>query len=348
MSVYDDFVIARNPEEESTLPFLLRIPLKPQPVVLKARDTWPRTSKIYCHRAAEWPSDAEIVERVAVRSCERRGASIDLVLDRGRENRSQFVLTRIRGGREAVFWQTARTTKQARPNVGVPKARAAGLAGLEIVVDSHERYAYSFTHQQATTTKAALAAGDYGIMRDGELIASVERKSLADLVGTLTSGRLKYALAELSSLPRAAVVVEDRYSHVFKLERVRPSVVADGLAEVQVSWPNVPIVFCETRRLAEEWTYRFLAAAAVALAESAVASPMIGDWVVATHDVPAPVVLPKATRMLTPGPSPAEVRSWAAAAGYVVSDRGRIAGAVTAAYDAAHSVRAAPSDPPPE
>jgi hypothetical protein len=38
-------------------------------------------------------------------------------------------------------------------------------------------------------------------------------------------------------------------------------VVADGLAELQVRWPNVPIVFCETRQLAEEWTYRFLAAA---------------------------------------------------------------------------------------
>lgn len=66
---------------------------------------------------------------------------------------------------------------------------------------------------------------------------------------------------ELASLPRAAVVVEDRYSAVFKLERVRPAVVVDGLAEVQVRWPNVPLVFCETRALAEEWTFRFLGAA---------------------------------------------------------------------------------------
>jgi hypothetical protein len=40
-----------------------------------------------------------------------------------------------------------------------------------------------------------------------------------------------------------------------------PAAVADGLAEYQVRWANVPIVFCETRQLAEEWTYRFLAAA---------------------------------------------------------------------------------------
>lgn len=322
--MYDDFVIARNPEEGSTLPYLLRIPLGRDGVVLKARDTWPRTSKVYCHRAAEWPADVEVVERVPVRSCERRGASIDLVLERGRENRSQFVLTRIRGGREAVFWQTGRTAKQARPNVGVPRARAAGLACLEIVVDSHERYAYTFGHQQVTTTKAALPAGDYGVMVDGELLASVERKSLSDLVSSLTSGRLKYALADLSSLARAAVVVEDRYSQVFKLERVRPAVVADGLAEVQVGWPNVPIVFCETRHLAEEWTYRFLAAASVALAETAAAQPLVGEW------VSGGLLAPSA-------PSPAVIRAWAVRAGYDVSDRGRVPTDVVEAHRALHA-----------
>ena len=35
-----------------------------------------------------------------------------------------------------------------------------------------------------------------------------------------------------------------------------------------VRYPTVPVVFCDTRPLAEEWTYRFLGAAlAYALAE---------------------------------------------------------------------------------
>jgi hypothetical protein len=89
----------------------------------------------------------------------------------------------------------------------------------------------------------------------------VERKSLADLVTSMTSGKLRYALAELAALPRGAVVVEDRYSAIFKLDRIRPALVADGLAELQVGWPNVPIIYCDTRQLAQEWTYRFLAAA---------------------------------------------------------------------------------------
>ena len=43
----DDFLIARNPEADSTLPFLVRIPLGADGIVLKARETWPRTSKVW-------------------------------------------------------------------------------------------------------------------------------------------------------------------------------------------------------------------------------------------------------------------------------------------------------------
>ena len=54
-------------------------------------------------------------------------------------------------------------------------------------------------------------------------------------------------MAALASLPRAAVVVEDRYSSIFKLTRVRPRSSPTGSPKLQVRYPNVPIVFCETR-----------------------------------------------------------------------------------------------------
>jgi len=252
----DELVIASNPDPDSRLPYVIRVPYG-NGLVFRAGDTWPRTKAVYCHPLEEWPAGAEVLERVPVKSCQRRGAAVDLVLDRGRENRSQFVFTTARG-RDVVFWQGPRTRKQARPGVRTPTARAAGIRGLEIVVDSHERYAYRFAGQQVNTVKRPLRAGDYGVEHDGRLLAAVERKSLADLIGSLTSGKLKYALGELAALPRAAIVVEDRYSQVFKLDRVRPAVVADGLAELQVHYPSVPIVFCESRQLAEEWTYRYL------------------------------------------------------------------------------------------
>lgn len=43
-----ELLIARNPDPESTLPFLLRLPLG-DGVVFRTRGTWPRTSALYCH-----------------------------------------------------------------------------------------------------------------------------------------------------------------------------------------------------------------------------------------------------------------------------------------------------------
>jgi hypothetical protein len=309
-----ELVIAANPDPDSRLPYVIGVPYG-SGLVFRAGDTWPRTKAVYCYPLSEWPADAEIVERVPVRSCVRRGAAIDLVLDRARENRSQLVFTTARG-RDAIFWQGPRSRKQARPGVRLPTARAAGLAELEIVVDAHERYGYRFADQQVRTDRRALSAGDYAVEHAGRLVAAVERKSLDDLVSTLVSGKLKFQLGDLAALPRAAVVVEDRYSRVFKLTWVRPAVVADGLAEVQVHFPTVPIIFCETRPLAEEWTYRFLAAAFSAeLDRSDIASRLAAAE-------------PRATT--------SDIREWAIARGLDVAPRGRLAAEVVSAYHAAH------------
>jgi ERCC4 domain/Lsr2 len=156
----------------------------------------------------------------------------------------------------------------------------------------------------------------------------VERKSLADLTSSLINGTLRYLLGELAALPRAAVVVEDRYSQIFKLDRVRPALVADGLAELQVRWPGVPIVFCESRQLAEEWTYRYLAAAhAWAVTETAVAD-RIGADLAAAETSTAPTA---------PAPTTAELRAWARAAGINVPDRGRLRPEVWQAWRDAHA-----------
>jgi len=317
----DELLIAANPDPDSRLGFLLRVPLG-EGIVLRTAGTWPRAKALFCYPvpAGEWPAEPDIVERIPLSSCVRRGAAIDIVAARSRENRSQLVFTTARG-RDAVFWQSARTRKQARPQISLPSARASGIAELEITVDAHERYAYRFAAQQVRISRQALACGDYGILLDGALVAAVERKSVADLVSSLTSGRLRYALGELAALPRAAVVVEDRYSQIFKNEWVRPAVVADGLAECQVRWPNVPIVFCETRSLAEEWTYRYLAAAHEWAATEAAAEERIG------RQPSLPTVRQRNDRS-----SPAEIRRWARAHGIDVPDRGRIPSSVRAAW----------------
>ena len=55
------FAIARNPEEDSKLPYLIRLPIEGG-LVLKARDTWPRSARVYCHPFDDgWPRDADIL-----------------------------------------------------------------------------------------------------------------------------------------------------------------------------------------------------------------------------------------------------------------------------------------------
>lgn len=256
------FLVARNPDPDSSLPYLVRLPIDGG-LVLKVRDTWPRTSRVFCARVDDvWPAEADVVDDVAVTLCRRRGVAVDLVLDRPRENRSQFVFTTLPSGREGIFWQTRKVVGTARPGARIPGRRASGIVDLEIVVDTRERYPFRFANQQARTSRGALAAGDYAVRTaDGTSVAAVERKSLGDLVGSLNNGTLVFELGKLTELPRAAVVVEDRYGNLLKNAYAPAGFLPDVLARLAVRYPEVPILFLETRPLAEEWTFRFLGAA---------------------------------------------------------------------------------------
>lgn len=255
----DIFTIARNPQEDSKLPYLLRLPIGGG-LVLKARDTWPRASRVYCHPFEEdWPAGAEIVEETPVASCRRRGAVIDLVLERSRLTHSQFVFTETRG-RRAIFWQTRKAAQAANPGARIPRARTIP-EGFGIAIDTRERYPYRFGGRRVVTERIALTAGDYAVVAEGDPVATVERKTLENLAASLSDGTLAFQLQRLAEIPSAAVVVEGRYSALFKLEHVSGAWLADMLARLQLRYPEVPVVFADSRRFAEEWTYRFLAAA---------------------------------------------------------------------------------------
>jgi hypothetical protein len=256
----DRFVVAENPDPDSSLPYLLLLPIEGG-LALKAKDDWPRAARVYCHRVdGPWPDDAPVLAEVPVKVCRRRGSAIDLVLDRRSNQRSQFVFTRLRG-REAIFWQTPKAARAARPGVRVPRRRTAGLAELEITVDTRERYPYRFAGRPVTTVRSALGAGDYAVTAGDVVVAAVERKTGDDFRSSLVDGSLSFLMAELSALPAAAVVVEDRYSSMLRSEHVEPGWLAELVARVQVRFASVPVVFCESRKYAEEWTYRFLGTA---------------------------------------------------------------------------------------
>jgi DNA-binding transcriptional LysR family regulator len=68
-------------------------------------------------------------------------------------------------------------------------------------------------------------------------------------------------MQRLSGVPLAAIVVEGRYASIVAAEHAPGGWLADILARLQVRYPEIQVVFADTRRFAEEWTYRFLASA---------------------------------------------------------------------------------------
>lgn len=257
------FTIARNPEPGTRLPFLLRLPVEGgRPVILACRERWPGVKDAYCHDGGAWPDDAEVVESVPVVACWRDGQAIHLTLDRKARRRSMFVWTR-KGDRTLIFWRTPKTMTAARPGLKVPAARDFGDE-LTVAVDIAERYAWTFPGQHAATVRRRLPVGDYGVLdAAGRLVAVVERKGAGEVASKAVGGTLAFALAELSTAPRAVLIVEGRLSDVLKApgDKVSRSWLLSTLAALQATYPQVAWVFADNRALAEDYGYRWLAAA---------------------------------------------------------------------------------------
>ena len=162
-------------------------------------------------------------------------------------------------GRPAVWWQTQKTVQGANPGARVPRGRLSH--SLTIVIDTREKYGWKFAGRDVTLEPRALQSGDYGVIRDGAVIAVVERKTLDNLVTSLSDGTLAFQLQRLAETGRAAVVVEGDYPDLFRTQPGRGSWLADMLGRLAVRCPEVPIVFAGSRKFAEEWSFRFFGAA---------------------------------------------------------------------------------------
>jgi ERCC4 domain-containing protein len=255
-------VVARNPNEASSLPYLLRLPVTGEgDLVLATKETWPRGRDLFCFQIDAWPEEAEVIEEIPVEGCWRTGAAVHLILRRPANRRSLFVWTQSRG-HPVIFWRSQATMRAARPGIRIPQAR--GLeAELEIAVDQGERYPWKFSRYSVRTTRRRLPAGDYAVLHEDDVVAVVERKTVVDLAGAATSGDLNLVLADLAQARHSALVVEGRLSDLVKAGQqggVRPGWLLNLLTALQVEHPTVAWMFAETRSLAEDWAYRWLAA----------------------------------------------------------------------------------------
>lgn len=142
-----------------------------------------------------------------------------------------------------------------------------------VVIDTREQLSYGFSrplpgksdrHTLAVqTTIGTLATGDYSLAGYEDKIA-VERKSIADLFGTLGRGRDRFVreLERMSTMKFCAVVVEAEWSEVLTLPPARaklsPRSIFGSVIAWQVRYPSVHWMFLPGREVAEMYVAKLL------------------------------------------------------------------------------------------
>ena len=132
---------------------------------------------------------------------------------------------------------------------------------MKIAVDNREQLAYSFQGYDCTTEASTLSVGDYSIVGFTDKIA-VERKSLDDLLGCLTSGRERFEkeLARSRSLDRFCVIVEASFEDLAKgmyRSQMRPHSACQSIIAWQIRY-GTPFIFAGSRKASEYFCFSFL------------------------------------------------------------------------------------------
>lgn len=143
-----------------------------------------------------------------------------------------------------------------------------------VVIDTREQLGFTFEGLRCDeadgggpltvpTVRGTLASGDYSLL-GFETRVAVERKSAADLYGTIGQGRDRFEreLERLAAFDFAAVVVEagllelvtDPPPHT----QLPPKIVVRSVIAWQQRYQRVHWTFAGCRRLAEAWTFRTL------------------------------------------------------------------------------------------
>ena len=169
-------------------------------------------------------------------------------------------------------------SKTASASASTSAAAAAASEPLlfpaRIVIDTREQRPFAFASiradarqgrrpVQVETIRRALAAGDYSI--DGhESTIAVERKSVADLFGTLGKGRERFVreLDRLATYAVAAVVVEGEWSDVLLAppdrSQLNPKTIYRSVIAWQQRYPRIHWWMVPGRAVAETTTFRIL------------------------------------------------------------------------------------------
>lgn len=240
-------------------------------IAVRARAAWPGPGEsIFCVRedVADPAEPLTPFERVPVTALSRVGRKLAVVLDRPQRKRCEFlVISKDRrdgaGSYEQIFFRTESAIRAHRSRSRVELR--AGAEALSVVVDSAERYPWSFP--EAAVTRRKLPVGDYALVLADRVAAVVERKSFDNLLTDIGSVQaLHQQLADLASQPMAALVIEAQYGDFLDPGRLAgrwpAHFLARVLGEIAALHPALPVVFAGNRKMANAWTVQFFQAVA--------------------------------------------------------------------------------------
>jgi DNA excision repair protein ERCC-4 len=131
-----------------------------------------------------------------------------------------------------------------------------------LVIDTREQLPLTFS--SLPTITGTLMSGDYSIKNLTEIFA-IERKSIADLVGSVCKERERFEreLHRLRGFRFARLLIvgnkEDIEEHRYR-SQISPQSILASLTAFEIRY-NVPVVWCSTPELAakqiEKWAYYF-------------------------------------------------------------------------------------------
>jgi ERCC4-type nuclease len=205
----------------------------------------------------------EPIEKCNIIKQRRYGKRLIIILDRKIKKRCWFVFLKKEYKKKPgefyyqVFGITQSSDSIRRPGAYVPKVREGNFC--EIIIDKRERYPYKFGY--ANTKKENLPVGDYALVKDGKIVAIAERKTLDDFLGRVSVyDTFKATLSELSIYKYKALVFESPYSDFLNPKKIKPysaNYIAEILSDIAVRFSEIQIVFCDNRKFAQEWLYRW-------------------------------------------------------------------------------------------
>ena len=132
---------------------------------------------------------------------------------------------------------------------------------LQIIIDTREQTPWHFPEGTAEVSRGCISAGDYAVKGD-QFNFAIERKSLDDFVGTISTGwdRFQAELARMIGFPAMVVIVEGSFFEInhfhYNHPQVRPGFVCKQIALLTLQ--GVAVLFCDNPILAAGMCWRIL------------------------------------------------------------------------------------------